>query len=72
MDAQGDPRPRAARGALSPEIGAGDPLVADLLARLGYDVVVVDPYDGRDGGPEGFDVLRARYPGLRFDSEHVS
>ena len=33
------------------EIGAGEPLVAELLARLGYDVTVVDPYDGRDRGP---------------------
>jgi glycosyltransferase involved in cell wall biosynthesis len=33
------------------EIGAGEPLVASQLARLGYDVTIVDPYDGRAGGP---------------------
>jgi glycosyltransferase involved in cell wall biosynthesis len=48
------------------EIGAGEPVVADLLSRLGYDVTVVDPYDGRDGGPTGFDALRLRYPRLRL------
>ena len=30
------------------EIGAGDPHVADMLARIGYDVTLIDPYDGRD------------------------
>ena len=44
------------------EIGAGEPLVAELLARLGYDVTVVDPYDGRDGGPADVDAIRAGAP----------
>jgi glycosyltransferase involved in cell wall biosynthesis len=48
------------------EIGAGDPIVADMLSRVGYDVTVIDPYDGRDGGPAEFDALRAKYPTLRF------
>jgi glycosyltransferase involved in cell wall biosynthesis len=47
------------------EIGAGEPLVADLLSRLGYDVTVVDPYDGRDRGPANFDGLTAAFPRLR-------
>ena len=47
------------------EIGAGEPIVADLLARLGYDVTVVDPYDGRAGGPAEFEVLKAAYPRVR-------
>ena len=34
------------------EIGAGEPLAADTLARLGYEVTVIDPYDGSDRGPE--------------------
>ena len=57
---------RVARGGRLLEIGAGTPIVADLLARLGYDVWVIDPYDGRDGGPQEFDELRRRYPALRF------
>lgn len=48
------------------EIGAGEPFVADRLARIGYDVTVVDPYDGRDRGPADFDGLTAAFPRLRF------
>jgi hypothetical protein len=48
------------------EIGAGQPIVADRLARIGYDVTVVDPYDGRDRGPTEFDALTATFPRLRF------
>jgi SAM-dependent methyltransferase len=50
------------------EIGAGEPLVAGMLARDGYDVTVVDPYDGRDGGPSnvgdtpGVRVVRGLFP----------
>jgi glycosyltransferase involved in cell wall biosynthesis len=53
-------------GARLLEIGAGDPWVADLLCRLGYEVVVVDPYDGRDNGPDAFDAIRARFPRVKF------
>lgn len=48
------------------EVGAGEPLVADRLARLGYEVTVVDPYDGRDRGPLDFDGLTAAFPRIRF------
>jgi glycosyltransferase involved in cell wall biosynthesis len=48
------------------EIGAGEPLVAELLVRLGYDVTVVDPYDGRDRGPSDLAELAAAYPSVRF------
>jgi glycosyltransferase involved in cell wall biosynthesis len=48
------------------EIGAGEPVVADLLARLGYDVTVVDPYDGRDRGPTEFEEMEAAYPRVRI------
>jgi hypothetical protein len=48
------------------EIGAGEPHVASLLASVGYEAWVVDPYDGRDGGPSDFDAIRARYPNVRF------
>lgn len=47
------------------EIGAGEPTVADSLVKLGYDVTVVDPYDGRDRGPADVDRIRARYPRVR-------
>src|ERR1700755_1440750 len=37
------------------EIGAGQPLVAGLLADLGYEVTVIDPYDGSGRGPTEFE-----------------
>lgn len=54
------------RGARLLEIGAGDAWVADLLARLGYEVWIVDPYDGRDRGPAGFEQIKKRFPQITF------
>ena len=54
------------RGGHLVEIGAGEPLVADLLARLGYRVTVVDPYDGSGSGPLQFEEFRSQYPDLSF------
>jgi uncharacterized UPF0146 family protein len=51
------------------EIGAGEPLVADLLSRLGYEVMVVDPYDGSGQGPVEFERFRSAYSGLTFVRE---
>jgi glycosyltransferase involved in cell wall biosynthesis len=48
------------------EIGAGEPIVAGRLAQLGYDVTVIDPYDGRDRGPSEYDELSRRYPRVRM------
>lgn len=48
------------------EIGAGDPWVACLLSRLGYDVTVVDPYDGRDRGPNHFEQFKSMFPKIQF------
>src|SRR5258708_7842402 len=36
------------------EVGGGEPLVAALLAQLGFDVTVIDPYDGSGFGPTNF------------------
>jgi hypothetical protein len=54
------------RGGQLLEIGAGDPWVADLLSRLGYQVYIVDPYDGRDRGPRQFGQIQHQYPGITF------
>jgi glycosyltransferase involved in cell wall biosynthesis len=48
------------------EIGAGEPFVADLLDRLGYEVWIVDPYDGTGNGPLEYERFRRDYPNLRF------
>ena len=53
-------------GAQLLEIGAGEPLVAARLLRLGYGVTVIDPYDGRDGGPTGLESLRRAHPQIRI------
>jgi glycosyltransferase involved in cell wall biosynthesis/2-polyprenyl-3-methyl-5-hydroxy-6-metoxy-1,4-benzoquinol methylase len=54
------------RGGKLLEIGAGEPLVADLLRQLGYQVWVVDPYDGSGNGPVEFDTFRKAYPAVHF------
>lgn len=48
------------------EIGGGDPWVADRLAKLGYEVWIVDPYDGRDNGPHNFHELQKKFRHVRF------
>ena len=48
------------------EIGAGEPLVGDILSRIGYEVWVVDPYDGSGNGPIQFSQFSAEYPDIRF------
>lgn len=54
------------RGSKLLEIGAGEPHVADLLSRLGYDVTVVDPYDGSGNGPLQYQAFVRDYPYIRF------
>jgi 2-polyprenyl-3-methyl-5-hydroxy-6-metoxy-1,4-benzoquinol methylase len=48
------------------EIGAGEPLVAGALSRMGYEVIVVDPYDGSGNGPREYRAFRGAYPELTF------
>lgn len=48
------------------EIGAGHPFVASILARLGYHVTIVDPYDGSGNGPREFEHFSASCPEVRF------
>jgi len=62
---------KAALGLLPPgsrllEIGAGQPLVAAFLAELGYDVTVIDPYDGSGGGPTEVENFMQLYPNIRI------
>ena len=51
------------------EIGAGEPFVADILERMGYEVTVVDPYDGSGNGPREYEIFRKQCPKIRFVRE---
>lgn len=53
-------------GATLLEVGAGEPVVADLLGRLGYKVTVVDPYEGAGNGPTSVDHFRKTYPNTDY------
>jgi hypothetical protein len=57
------------RGSRILEIGAGEPLVAGLLSRFGYEVTVVDDYQGIGNGPREFKRFQAAYPDVRFIRE---
>jgi len=48
------------------EIGAGEPFVAHMLSKMGYEAWIVDPYDGSGNGPVQYEEFRHRYPHLRF------
>jgi glycosyltransferase involved in cell wall biosynthesis len=53
-------------GARILEIGAGEPLVGSMLQRAGYEVWIVDPYDGSGNGPLEYERFRRTYPDLHF------
>jgi hypothetical protein len=57
------------RGSRVLEIGAGEPLVAGMLSRLGYEVTVVDDYQGGGNGPREFKRFEAAYPDVHFIRE---
>jgi len=57
------------RGARILEIGAGEPLVAGMLSRLGYRVTVVDDYMGLGNGPREFKRFQTAYPDVHFIRE---
>jgi hypothetical protein len=54
------------RGGKLVEIGAGEPWVGDLLTRLGYEVWIVDPYDGSGNGPREYAAFSAQCPAIHF------
>jgi uncharacterized UPF0146 family protein len=59
----------AERGSRILEIGAGEPLVAGMLSRLGYEVTVVDDYQGGGNGPREFKRFQTAYPDVHFVRE---
>ena len=57
------------KGAKLLEIGGGEPFVADKLTQLGYDVTIVDPYDGTGNGPEAYTYFVKRFPDVKIIRE---
>ena len=53
-------------GARLLEIGGGEPVVSGFLSELGYDVTLVDPYDGFGNGPTDFANYVRRFPHVRL------
>jgi hypothetical protein len=52
------------------EIGGGEPIVSGLLAELGYDVTLVDPYDGFGNGPTDYERYRQEFPHVKIVREY--
>ena len=52
------------------EIGGGEPIVSGFLGELGYDVTLVDPYDGFANGPTDYDRYVERYPHVKIVREY--
>ncbi len=53
------------------EIGGGEPAVSGLLAELGYDVTLVDPYDGFGNGPTDYERYRQDFPQVKIVREYL-
>ncbi len=51
------------------EFGGGQPLIAATLARMGYDVTIVDPYDGTGNGPTEYERYVKEFPEVRLIRE---
>lgn len=52
------------------EIGGGEPLVSDFLQKLGYQVTLIDPYDGSGNGPREYERFKQDYPNVRIIREY--
>jgi hypothetical protein len=48
------------------EIGGGEPIVSGFLNELGYDVTLVDPYDGSGNGPTEYEKYATAFPKVRI------
>ncbi|MCF8359107.1 MAG: class I SAM-dependent methyltransferase [Prolixibacteraceae bacterium] len=54
------------------EIGAGEPIIAAILNKIGYKVTVVDPYNGSGLGPTDYIKFTKEFPELRIIRESFS
>jgi hypothetical protein len=66
---------KAILGAVPPparllEIGGGEPIVSGFLTELGYDVTLVDPYDGFGNGPTDYGRYVELFPRVKIVREY--
>jgi hypothetical protein len=52
------------------EIGGGEPIVSGFLSELGYDVTLVDPYDGFGNGPTDYQRYVELFPDVKIIREY--
>lgn len=52
------------------EIGGGEPIVSGFLGELGYDVTLVDPYDGFGNGPTDYQRYVELFPHVKIVREY--
>lgn len=48
------------------EIGGGEPIVSGFLNELGYDVTLIDPYDGFGNGPTEYEKYVESFPKVKI------
>lgn len=54
------------------EIGGGEPVVSGALSELGYDVTLIDPYDGGGNGPTDYERYAAQFPHVQLVRAYFS
>jgi hypothetical protein len=52
------------------EIGGGEPIVSGFLSELGYDITLVDPYDGFGNGPTDYARYVEQFPQVKIVREY--
>ena len=52
------------------EIGGGEPIASGFLSELGYDVTLVDPYDGFGNGPTDYQRYVELFPHVKIVREY--
>src|SRR5256885_12330475 len=53
------------------EIGGGEPIVSGFLSELGYNVTLIDPYDGFGNGPTDYDRYAQQFPHVNIIREYL-
>lgn len=52
------------------EIGGGEPIISGFLSELGYEVTLVDPYDGFGNGPTDYQRYVELFPHVKIVREY--